>query len=124
VNEAVTRPRAAARGDLLRRWRESFHPGDIPYAVALLLPSLVLFGVFIFYPLVKTFYLGFFRSDPFGLSKVYVGFDQYWEVLRSSDFHNSLTVTVVYTLVTVPTGLVLGLGLALTVTAIFPSFIS
>jgi multiple sugar transport system permease protein/sn-glycerol 3-phosphate transport system permease protein len=113
VNEAVTRPRAAARGDLLRRWRESFHPGDIPYAVALLLPSLVLFGVFIFYPLVKTFYLGFFRSDPFGLSKVYVGFDQYWEVLRSSDFHNSLTVTVVYTLVTVPTGLVLGLGLAL-----------
>ena len=82
-------------------------------ALVLLAPSIALFATFSFYPLVKTFYLGFFRSDPFGLSSSYVGFDQYLDVLQSNEFHRSLITTALFALYTVPTGLVLGLGLAL-----------
>ena len=55
-----------------RRVRE----GGLAYL--LLIPSLVVFGVFVFYPLFRNVYLGFFRSPPFpGLPSTYVGFDQY-----------------------------------------------
>ena len=82
-------------------------------ALLLLIPSLIIFGVFVFYPLVHNVYLGFFRSPPFpGLPSTYVGFDQYKDVLTSSDFLNSLKTTVLFALLTVPIGIVLGLGLA------------
>jgi sn-glycerol 3-phosphate transport system permease protein len=41
-----------------------------------------------------------------------VGFDQYKDVLTSSDFLNSLKTTIVFALYTVPIGIALGLGLA------------
>ena len=76
-------------------------------------PSLVIFGVFVFYPLVHNVYLGFFRSPPFpGLPSTYVGFDQYKDVLTSSDFLDSLKTTVLFALYTVPIGIALGIGLA------------
>ena len=78
-----------------------------------LAPSLILFAAFVFYPLAKSFYLGFFVSDPFGHGQEYVGFDQYREVLTSEDFRKSLLVTVLFVLYTVPAGLVLGLVFAL-----------
>ena len=91
----------------VRRARES------GLALALLLPSLVIFGVFVFYPLVHNVYLGFFRSPPFpGLPSTYVGFDQYQDVLTSSEFLNSLKTTILFALLTVPIGIALGLGLA------------
>ena len=86
---------------------------DIAYTLVLLAPSVALFGTFVFYPLVKTVYLGFFRSDPFGLHTTFVGFDQYIDVLKSGSFHRSLWTTALFALYTVPSGLVLGLGLAL-----------
>jgi sn-glycerol 3-phosphate transport system permease protein len=82
-------------------------------AFLLLVPSLIIFGVFVFYPLVHNVYLGFFRSPPFpGLPSTYVGLDQYKDVLTSSDFLNSLKTTILFALLTVPIGIALGLGLA------------
>jgi sn-glycerol 3-phosphate transport system permease protein len=78
-----------------------------------LLPSILLFGGFVFYPLFKSVYLGFFVSDPFGHHQQFVGFDQYREVLTSADFRKSLLVTFLFALYTVPTGIVLGLVFAL-----------
>jgi len=78
-----------------------------------LLPSILLFGGFVFYPLLKSVYLGFFVSDPFGRSQHFVGLGQYRDVLTSSDFRKSLLVTFLFALYTVPTGLVLGLVFAL-----------
>jgi len=88
-----------------RRFRE------IPLALLLLVPSLVIFGAFLFYPMAKTVWLGFYREDPFG-GRVYAGWDQYTDVLGSSEFHNSLRVTFVFALITVVFGLGLGLVLA------------
>lgn len=93
--------------------RLALYPKDIAYALVLLAPSVALFGTFVFYPLVKTVYLGFYRSDPFGLHSTFVGFDQYVDVLKSGSFHRSLWTTALFALYTVPSGLVLGLGLAL-----------
>ena len=82
-------------------------------AYLLLIPSLIVFGVFVFYPLVRNFYLGFFRSPPFpGLPSTYVGFDQYKDVLTSQDFVDSVKITFLFALYTVPIGIALGLGLA------------
>jgi sn-glycerol 3-phosphate transport system permease protein len=79
----------------------------------LLAPALVIFGVFIFYPLVHNVYLGFYRSPPFpGLPSTYVGFDQYKDVLTSREFLESVRTTVLFAVMTVPTGIALGLGLA------------
>lgn len=86
---------------------------EMSLAYFLLLPSLVIFAVFVFYPFFRNFYLGFYRTPPFpGLPKRWVGFEQYQEVLSSSDFFNSLKVTVAFAILTVPAGIALGLGLA------------
>jgi len=86
---------------------------DWPLAFVLLLPSLLVFGVFVFYPLVRPIDLGFYRSDPFGGLGRFVGVRQYTHVLGTHAFRRSLGITLRFVLLTVPTGLVLGLGLAL-----------
>jgi sn-glycerol 3-phosphate transport system permease protein len=83
-----------------------------PLALLLLLPSAAVFGVFIFYPLVRTIQLGMYRSDPFGGLGRFVGPSRYVDVLTSDAFRNSLGVSFKFALLTVPTGLALGLGLA------------
>ncbi len=90
-----------------RRLRES------GLAYLLLGPSLVIFAVFIFYPFLSNFYLGFFKTPPFpGLPNRFVGLSQYQEVLTSSVFLNSVRTTVAFAFLTVPLGIALGLGLA------------
>lgn len=86
---------------------------DEPLALGFLAPSLLVFGVFVFYPLGRTIWLGQFEEDPFGRRRVYVGLSRFWDVLESDAFRNSLGVTLRFTLLTVPLGLALGLGLAL-----------
>jgi len=79
----------------------------------LVVPALIAFGLFVFYPLVKTAYLGFFTSPPApNLPSRYVGLSQYRSVLASSDFRDSLWRTVQFVLYTVPAGIVLGIALA------------
>lgn len=86
---------------------------EIGLAYLMLVPSLLIFGVFVFYPFFKNFYLGFYRTPPFpGLPMRYVGFDQYRDILTSTDFLDSVKTTVLFTIMTVPAGIALGLGLA------------
>ncbi len=95
------------RRRLSRAGRERF------YALALLLPSIVVFGFFSYYPFVRTVRDGMFKSNKFGTNETFVGLDQYWDVLGSPVFHNSLKVTGLFALYTVIPGMILGLGLAL-----------
>jgi sn-glycerol 3-phosphate transport system permease protein len=95
-----------------RRWSRR-RRREVGLAYLLILPSLLIFGAFIFYPFFKNFYLGFYRTPPFpGLPSKYVGFDQYRDVLSSTEFVDSLKTTVAFALLTVPTGIALGLALA------------
>jgi sn-glycerol 3-phosphate transport system permease protein len=81
-------------------------------ALLMVAPSLVLFGVFVFYPLGRTFYLGLHQNDFFGGNQVYVGFSQYKDVATSDAFRHSLWITVQFVLLIVPLGLVLGVAMA------------
>lgn len=87
--------------------------GEWPLALLFLAPSLAVFVAFVFYPLGRTIWLGLHRQDPFGNASFYVGLDQYRDVITSSAFVGSLKATAGFALITVPLGLVLGLGLAL-----------
>lgn len=79
----------------------------------LVVPSLLIFGTFVFYPFFKNFQLSLYRTPPFpNLPKRYVGLQQFRDVLSSADFHNSLKVTVLFVLLSVPAGIVLGTALA------------
>jgi sn-glycerol 3-phosphate transport system permease protein len=100
-----------ARDDRVLSARTKWKERGLGYLM--LLPALVVFAVFVFYPLIHNVYLGFYRSPPFpGLPKTYVGFDQYKDVLTSEAFLDSLKTTVVFAIMTVPTGIAAGLGLA------------
>jgi sn-glycerol 3-phosphate transport system permease protein len=87
------------------------------------LPSLALFALFVFYPLVRSVWLGFHATDPFGRREVWVGIDQYRDVLTSGDFRYSLFVTGQFALYTVIPATVIGLCLALLVHQRLPGII-
>ena len=79
----------------------------------LILPSLLAFATFEFYPFLRNFYLALYRTPPFpGLPKRWAGLGQVSDILSSGDFRNSLKVTVLFALFTVPTGVILGVALA------------
>lgn len=86
---------------------------SLGFGLLFLWPSILLFSVFVFYPLVKSVYLGFYESDPLGNQGDFVGLDQYRSVLTSSEFRHSLWITFQFTVYTVVPGIVLGLGLAM-----------
>jgi sn-glycerol 3-phosphate transport system permease protein len=79
----------------------------------LLLPAFIIFAVFIFFPFFKNFELALYRTHPFIPDRnTYVGFDQFEDVLGSKEFLDSLWTTILFAIMTVPTGIALGLGLA------------
>jgi sn-glycerol 3-phosphate transport system permease protein len=80
--------------------------------LVMVLPSAVILGVFVVYPLLRTAWLGFFEQDPFGRQRRWVGLAQYGDVLGSADFRHSLLVTITFVAFVVPTSLLLGLLLA------------
>jgi sn-glycerol 3-phosphate transport system permease protein len=88
------------------RWR------DLPVGLLMLAPSAVILGLFVVYPLVEAISLGHMRCNSSGTICRSNGWDQYVDVARSEEFLNALGVTAKFALLTVPVGLVLGIGLA------------
>lgn len=85
-----------------------------------LLPSLLIFAVFLFYPFVKTIYLSLFMTNKMGQAKLFVGLQNYTELLGSASFRNSLKVTLVFVLIVVFGGMSLGLIAAVLCNKAFP----
>lgn len=79
---------------------------------SLLVPSAVVFGAFVFYPLYRLVDLGLHEKNRFGTAERYVGLSQYADVLTGDEFRSGLSVTIRFVLLTVPIGIVLGVGLA------------
>ncbi|WP_246315394.1 carbohydrate ABC transporter permease [Paenibacillus foliorum] len=77
-----------------------------------LAPSLLLFGIFLFYPLIKSVYLSLHLTDPRGRIAAYVGLENFQELFLSEKFYQSLKVTLSFTLLTVPTCILIALLLA------------
>jgi sn-glycerol 3-phosphate transport system permease protein len=98
--------RAASRKRRRVKWRE------LALAFFFLLPSLALFSVFLFYPLLRSVYLSLHATDPRGRIAEFVGLDNFADLLATERFYNSLFVTVKFTLLTVPTCIAIALVLA------------
>lgn len=87
--------------------------GNARTAILYLLPSVLLFSVFIFYPMLRTIYLSFFLTNQNGEAVLNVGFDNYAYLLKSPEFFNSMKATGLFVLYTVPIGILAALFLAL-----------
>lgn len=97
----------------MKRRRFSRRTREALLGYAFVLPSLVVFGTFVFYPFLKNFWLGLYKTPPFpGLPRRWAGTEQYRDVLTSDLFFDSLKATLAFALYTVPLGIVLGLALA------------
>ena len=55
-----------------------------------LVPSMLIFAVFLFYPFFKTIYLSLFMTNKMGQAKLFVGLQNYIDLLSSKSFQNSL----------------------------------
>lgn len=81
-------------------------------AYTFLAPSLILFAVFMFYPMIKSVYLSLHSTDPAGNVAAYVGLDNFTTLFSSGLFLQGIKVTLLFALLTVPVGILLALVLA------------
>jgi sn-glycerol 3-phosphate transport system permease protein len=107
---STSRPKTAAvsRTHSLRKLRLQ----ENLLAYLFLAPSLLLFGIFLFYPLLQSIYLSMHLTDPRGRIAAFVGMENFQELFLSERFYQSLKVTLSFTLLTVPTCILLALLLA------------
>lgn len=85
-----------------------------------LVPSLLIFGIFLFYPFFKTIYLSLYKTNKMGQARLFVGFGNYKDLLTSPSFYNSLLVTVEFVAIVVIGSMLLGLIGALLCNKAFP----
>ncbi|NBJ92352.1 carbohydrate ABC transporter permease [Parablautia muri] len=75
----------------------------------LLLPGLLIFGIFTVYPIIKLFVMSFFEWDFGSISgQKFIGLENYKEVIQDSYFRTAFINSIVYTFVTVPGQMILG----------------
>ena len=82
-------------------------------AFAFLVPSLLLFAFFTFWPLLRSVYLSFHGSDIIGRPTLFVGTRQYEQLLSSPTFRDVLVNTALFTALTVIPSLAIGLLIAI-----------
>jgi len=78
-----------------------------------LIPCLLGFLIFMFYPFIKTIFLSFNITNANGEAVEFVGFDNFKELFLSPDFISSIVVTFKFVLITAIPAIIIGLGLAI-----------
>jgi len=78
-----------------------------------LLPALLFFAVFTYYPFAKTIYTSFFLSNSMGQIREFVGLENYVNVLTNSAFLKAIRNTLFYVAISVPSYVIIALILAL-----------
>ena len=78
-----------------------------------LIPCLLGFLIFMFYPFIKTIFLSFNITNANGEAVEFVGFDNFKELFLSPDFISSIGVTLKFVLITAIPAIIIGLGLAI-----------
>jgi len=104
----TTRPRSAVPR---RRWGRASHRQALT-AYALISPNLLVFGAFMFLPLILTFVVSMQETSGLGPAE-WVGLGNYSELIRDSVFWRALANTVGYAAIEVPLALGAGLMVAL-----------
>ncbi|MCB2311496.1 sugar ABC transporter permease [Clostridium tagluense] len=83
-------------------------------ALLYLLPALVIIGIFQFYPIFKSFTMGFYTKFDYLTDRVYqTGLGNFAYVLKDPDFHLALRNTCVFAFFAAPLGIIVALIIAL-----------
>ncbi len=77
-----------------------------------LLPALIYFAIFSFYPFIKTIFLTFFTVDANGEVRSFAGISNYVDVLTDELFIKSIANTIIYVLLASPVAILIALILA------------
>lgn len=87
---------------------------DSKIALGFLLPTILLLAGLVLYPMLENIRISFFDVplNP-NLDELFLGIENYKNVLTDSNFYRSLGITVLYTALTVAGSTVLGLGVAM-----------
>lgn len=91
-----------------KRWNEE----QTKTALLALLPSFIVFSVFIVYPVFYSLYLSFFNVSLLATSKKFVGWRNYTTLLKNPTFQKAVLNTLRYTAGVVPLGIVCSLAVA------------
>ncbi len=100
-----------------QRFRSWFALREAATAVLFLLPSLVLFALFVFWPLLRSLQLSFYGNDIVGRPTRVVGLRQYSLLFSQPSLRDTLLTTALYCLLTVLPSLLIALMLALVLQA-------
>lgn len=83
------------------------------------LPFIIVFVLFMVYPLINGFYVSFFKWDILSAKK-FIGFDNYIRLFKDKLFYSSLLHTLEFVVITTPVLLLLGFAMALFVNSKSP----
>lgn len=92
---------------------------DTAKAFLYLFPALLIIGVFVIYPMIKSFLMSFYADYDFFNDVVYrYGFDNFVYLWNDQVFHQALKNTLIFVLGVVPISIILSLWIALMLNSI------
>lgn len=94
----------------MKLWKRSV---NVRVGLLYLLPSIILFGMFVFYPMAKTIYLSFFLTNQNGIPVYFNGIENYTYIFSSDEFRNSMKATLLFVVYTVPVSVLIALVMAI-----------
>lgn len=91
---------------------KNFDVKDLKVALLFLLPSIIVFSLFIFYPMLKTIYTSLFLTSTGSKLVAFAAIENYVTAIKSSVFQTGFESTIIFVLVTVPLTVIIGFLLA------------
>jgi sn-glycerol 3-phosphate transport system permease protein len=85
---------------------------SLVHALLYLVPSIIIFVAFVFYPLVKSFLLSLHQTDLMGVETVFIGGKQYVDLFTVGHFSRNIWLTLLFALGTVIPSTMISLVLA------------
>lgn len=115
----ATRPAPLPPSELARRVRSAGRRAESWSGLVLATPALLVFVLFMLVPLALTAWYSLHRYRGFGAME-FIGAENYAAILRDATFWTALRNTLLFTAVSVPLGIALGLGGALLLNRALP----
>lgn len=84
-------------------------------AYVFLLPAILIIGVFIVHPIVNLFYTSFRSTNLMGGNDVFIGFNNYKDLLADAEFKRSFRASIYFMLMTMPIQTIIALFMAVQV---------
>jgi multiple sugar transport system permease protein len=116
ANSTVLREEGTAYAGVIAAHKKlklpGYKKGDGLAALLFLSPTLVVFGAFILFPVLFSFYLSFQQWNMFSGESTFVGLDNYSRLFRSEEFWQVLKNTAIYTIGTIPLNMAFSLLIA------------